>query len=171
MIYIVRHGKTSWNNLGKRQGHANIPLNEEGLRQAYAVKEKLKDIKFDYVFSSPLDRALTTAKIITDKDIIVDDRLIERNNGKLEGLVKKEIAKLKRRKDYSDDNYNVESNIKMQERADSFIKELLENYKNKDILIVSHAGIIINLRCALDGVPDSILDYYIDNCEIYTYKN
>lgn len=85
MIYIVRHGQTDWNVEGKYQGRIDIELNVNGINQAKQISEKLKDIKFDKIFSSPLKRALQTAIIISGGDIIIDDRLIERSNGELEG--------------------------------------------------------------------------------------
>ena len=91
MIYIVRHGKTDWNKEGRYQGHIDIELNSTGEEQAQKLYEKLKDIKFDKVFSSPLKRAYKTAQIITNQKITKDMRLIERYNGELEGKLKTEI--------------------------------------------------------------------------------
>ena len=91
MIYIVRHGQTDWNKLGKIQGHTDIELNDLGEKQALSIKEKLKDVKFDKVFSSPLKRAFKTAQIIYDGEIVSDNRLKERYNGELEGKTKSEI--------------------------------------------------------------------------------
>ena len=76
MIYVVRHGQTDWNLEGRFQGRIDIPLNEKGKSQAKKTKEKLEGIKFDKVFSSPLKRALETAKNITDETIDIDDRII-----------------------------------------------------------------------------------------------
>ena len=171
MLYIVRHGQTDWNTLHKRQGHTNIPLNETGIKEASKLKEELKDIKFDYVISSPLDRALETAKIISGKDPIIDERLIERNNGKLEGLTGDEIAKLKEQDNYSDELYEAETISDLQKRAEDFLKDILDKYPHKDILIVTHAGLIINMRCYLDGEPDDIGKYALGNCEVYKYRN
>ena len=42
-IYTVRHGQTEWNKKGLYQGKTDVPLNEEGKKQAMIVKEKLKD--------------------------------------------------------------------------------------------------------------------------------
>ena len=78
MIYIVRHGETDWNVLGKLQGSKDIPLNEKGIEQAKELREILKDVKFDIVFASPLQRTLKTAEIICDNEIIKDERIIER---------------------------------------------------------------------------------------------
>lgn len=171
MLYIVRHGQTNWNTLNKRQGHTNIPLNETGIKQAKKLKDELKNIKFDYVISSPLDRAIQTAKIISGKDPLIDERLIERNNGKLEGLTGDEIAKVQKQENYSDELYEVETISDLQKRAEDFIKEILAKYPGKDILIVTHVGLIMNIRCYLDGEPDDISNYVLGNCEVYKYKN
>ena len=48
-IYTVRHGQTEWNKKGFYQGKTDIPLNEEGKKQAILVKEKLKDKKIDLI--------------------------------------------------------------------------------------------------------------------------
>ena len=93
MLYIVRHGETDWNREHRIQGHIDIPLNDQGKLDAANAKEKLKDVKFDVVFSSPLSRAIETAKIITDNEIIIDHRLIERYNGELEGCNDWDILK------------------------------------------------------------------------------
>ena len=61
MIYIIRHGKTELNRAKALQGRSDHPLNEEGILQAKEAAEKLRDVSFDYVFSSPLIRALQTA--------------------------------------------------------------------------------------------------------------
>ena len=171
MLYIVRHGQTDWNILKKRQGHTNIPLNETGIKEASKLKEELKDIKFDYVISSPLDRALETAKIISGKNPIIDERLIERNNGKLEGLTGDEINRLQEQDNYSDELYEVETICDLQKRAEDFLKDILDKYPHKAILIVTHVGIIINMRCYLDGEVDDIGKYVLGNCEVYKYKN
>ncbi len=171
MLYIVRHGQTDWNVLGKRQGHVDNPLNETGIKQAKELQLLLKDISFDKVFSSPLKRAIDTAKIITNKKIIVDERLIERNNGKLEGLTKEQIKKIKDSGNYDDKSYGVETPEEMQNRAERFLKEILEKYPNQDILVVTHCGLIINMRCYLDGVPNDLNSYMVDNCEVYKYSN
>ena len=172
MIYIVRHGETDWNKEGKTQGHTNIPLNDNGIKQALEVKEKLKDVSFDKVFCSPLDRTISTAKIITDHEIILDDRLIERNNGIFEGKNKKENDLFRKSvENYNDEDYGVEPVEKLQERANNFLEEILPKYKNKNILIVTHGGLIINLRVYLEGPVDDFRKYMLGNCEVFMYNN
>ena len=58
IIYIARHGQTDWNKERKMQGHSDIPLNEEGEKQAIELNERLKDIHFDKIFSSDFLRSV-----------------------------------------------------------------------------------------------------------------
>ena len=63
-LYVVRHGPTDLNKEKRIQGRKGLPLNETGIEQANIAKDLLKDIVFDFVYSSPLERAVQTAKII-----------------------------------------------------------------------------------------------------------
>lgn len=171
MIYIVRHGQTDYNVEGRYGGRIDTPLNEEGRKQAYIIKESLKDIKFNLVYSSPLVRAYETASIITDSKIIQDDRLIERDNGDLEGKLKSEIKEII---DFNDPNtkYNIENIIDFRNRIYDFFNEITK-YKDKNILIVTHAGVGIYARCYFEGEPtdNDYSKYKIKNCEVIKYIN
>lgn len=68
-ICLVRHGETDWNKVGKIQGHTDIELNENGIRQAYACAEYLNNAPFELIITSPLKRAKQTAEIIAEKRI------------------------------------------------------------------------------------------------------
>ena len=89
MYYIVRHGQTEGNKLKTLQGRSNRPLNELGMEQAKTLGEYFADegIRFDRVYSSPLERAKQTARLAAgdDAEIIVDDRIIEIDYGPYEG--------------------------------------------------------------------------------------
>ena len=86
MIYIIRHGKTEMNKANVLQGRSNHPLNDEGILQAKTAADRLKDIHFDHVFSSPLTRAVQTAEIIAPhRTPIIEERLIEMDYGPYEG--------------------------------------------------------------------------------------
>ena len=54
MFYILRHGRTDWNEEHRLQGEVDIPLNEAGRQMAYDAAEKYKDIDFDICYCSPL---------------------------------------------------------------------------------------------------------------------
>ena len=95
-IYFIRHGQTNENSLGIRQGsEIDSELNELGQQQAkktgkYLKKYRTKSINFDCIISSPMKRAIETAKIIGKeikypKKIEVFDELIELGRGKMSG--------------------------------------------------------------------------------------
>ena len=87
-IYLMRHGETEWNKIGKLQGQVDTPLAKEGILQAQKTSEGMKEIPFDCIFSSPLKRAYMTAQIIRgDREIplIRDNRLKEMSFGIYEG--------------------------------------------------------------------------------------
>ena len=56
-IYITRHSKTIWNQEKRLQGRNDSPLTQEGIENAYALKDYISDISFDKVYTSPILRA------------------------------------------------------------------------------------------------------------------
>ena len=64
LVYWMRHGETDWNRQRRIQGCTDIPLNDEGRRQARLAARALKDVRFDAAFCSPLSRARETAQIV-----------------------------------------------------------------------------------------------------------
>ena len=172
MIYIVRHGQTDWNVLGKIQGITNIPLNDKGREQAEEVKVQLQDVHFDAVFTSPLDRALDTASIIApNAHVIIDDRLLERSYGGVEGSLKIALPAL--RKLNSDQALGIESIKSVRERIDEFCTEIEEKYQNKNVLVVTHAAVIAFARVYFEGEPKDhdYIGLVPDNCEVLKYNN
>ena len=63
-FYLVRHGETLFNQLGRMQGSCDSPLTERGIAQAYETADQLKEIWFDHIYTSPSERAWNTANII-----------------------------------------------------------------------------------------------------------
>ena len=86
-LYIFRHTETEWNVAKRMQGRGDSPLTERGVQMAEELGEKLKEYKFDRVYSSPMQRAQTTARIALGDgcDVIVDGRLAEMDFGDLDG--------------------------------------------------------------------------------------
>ena len=78
-LYLLRHGRTRWNEEGKLQGRTDVPLNEEGRAGALRAREELRNVPFSAVFSSPLSRARETAEIIAagKAAVTTDERLLE----------------------------------------------------------------------------------------------
>lgn len=92
-VYVMRHGVTDWNEKKLLQGNSNTSLNEAGREMARKSAEGMKDIKIDYIFSSPLNRAYETARIINEGrglEIVKDDRLMEVGFGDDEGVAPEE---------------------------------------------------------------------------------
>ena len=87
VLYVVRHGETLKNKYGLIQGQTECDLSENGRKKALELIPIVDKLNIDVVISSPLKRAIDTARIITrDKyPINIDDRIIERNWGLCEG--------------------------------------------------------------------------------------
>lgn len=154
-IYVLRHGQTDYNIQGKFQGRVNTSLNENGIKQAENAKEKLKKVEFDLIFCSPLNRAIQTANIVKEKQLIIDSRIIERSFGKLEG--KYSVA------DYEShiSEYNIEPMQEIFKRVYAFVDEIKEKYREKDrILIVTHECVAQVIQCYFEGVPENMLIKY-----------
>lgn len=66
-FWVVRHGESTWNVLGRYQGQADVPLSLEGRLQAAMLAERLTGQPFDAVYSSDLSRALETALIVAER--------------------------------------------------------------------------------------------------------
>lgn len=173
MIYIVRHGQTDWNLEKRYQGRIDIELNETGMQQAEKIKEKLKNIKFDKVFSSPLKRTYKTAQIICNNPIFKDERLIERYNGELQGKLKSETIDAVDFTDNNETRYGIETLPVFRKRIVDFFEDIVKDYKDKNILVVTHAGVSIYIRCYFEGEPKdgNYNNYKLKNCEVLKYEN
>lgn len=173
MIYIIRHGETKYNVEKRYAGRIDVPLNENGIIQAKETREKLKNIKFDIVISSPLQRALETAKIITKEPILKDERIIERDNGDLQGKLIKNITEIIDFNDPHEMRYNIENIIDFRKRIKDFALELQEKYHGKNVLVVTHAGVGIYLKVFFEGEPKNgdYSKYKLKNCEVLEYNN
>lgn len=88
MLYIMRHGRTDWNERNKLQGRTDIPLNAAGRKMAEEAAAVYKNVPLDVCYCSPLARARQTAEIFLKNrniPIITDDRLVEMSFGIYEG--------------------------------------------------------------------------------------
>ena len=160
-IYLIRHGETTWNRIGRLQGQANSPLTLHGTRQAEAVGHALRRLVNggDFQFwSSPLPRTRQTAAIICDviehdyETITFDDRLMEITLGDRDGYAGwrelardfPEEAEIRRKDPWNFSHPNGESSKMVQDR----VRPLLEHWKAKGgtHVVVSHGVAIKILR-------------------------
>lgn len=178
-LYIVRHGQTNLNAEHRAQGRKNgEPLNEVGVQQAKELKKKFDEEKliFDYIYSSPQERAIQTAKISTGRDdIIVDERLNVYDLGSADGMLMSDIKITGTVPDMS--IYTGVENLEdYKKRIYSFINELIDKYGDSDvnILIVGHKDSTGMLSAYFEGFKvETIYDDYLklasSNCEYKKY--
>ena len=178
MLYVMRHGRTDWNELHKIQGRTDIPLNEEGRRMALEAREKHKDVHFDICFCSPLVRAKETADIFLEgREIPVkyDDRLIEMSFGEYEGKVYDVYVPDCPLNHFFKDPVNYNPNGKAETfdelfaRTKEFLDEVAIPLVNdgKDVLIVGHGAMNSSIVTQLKGWGlEHFWDAGIKNCEL-----
>jgi probable phosphoglycerate mutase len=91
-VYLVRHGETAWTVSGQHTGLTDLPLIPRGEQDAHRLRERLKGITFNHVFTSPLQRASRTCTLAGFGPVAtVDDELVEWNYGAYEGKTTAEI--------------------------------------------------------------------------------
>lgn len=175
MIYVARHGETDLNKDGRLQGRSGLPLNENGKMQSQKLKHQLKNIYFDYVFSSPEERTVQFAEIVTGQKVTVDDRLDVFDLGEADGLEKskfKETLLVSGIASYK----GIEDISSYIERIYSFMRELETRFKGKDcnIFISGHKCTTGCICAYFEGMPKdyNFLKLSSANGEykIYTFK-
>lgn len=173
MIYVVRHGQTNVNRDGRIQGrNGGLPLNENGFRQAEELRASLSSITFDFVFSSPQERAVQTAEIATGMRATIDSRLDVYDLGEADGMLKSEV---KLQGGIPDPHVykGVENPRRYAARVFKFMNELLEDesLQEKNILIAGHRCTTGCIGAYYNGLPDdwNILRFSSGNGEYKVY--
>ncbi|HIT21618.1 MAG TPA: histidine phosphatase family protein [Candidatus Scybalousia intestinigallinarum] len=171
-VYIARHGQVL-HNLLEQYNTNNEDLTPLGITQAEELKEKIKEYNFDIVISSPLLRALHTANIINvkKKEIIIDERLKERDCGNLSGKPLNITNREEYWNYYTNIQYGTAENIVLFfERIYEFLNELKKKDYNS-VLIVAHSGVSKAFSGYFEGIQDGkFLKRGLKNCEIKEYN-
>lgn len=143
-LSLIRHGQTDWNVEHRIQGSTDIPLNSRGRDQARDVARSLaEDDAWDVVYSSPLSRALETARIIADvlglPEPTLEPRIVERSFGEVEGLTDTERA----------DSFPVGTIVPGAEPRDALrargvaaINAIADAHPAQRVIVVSHGGLL-----------------------------
>ncbi|WP_338471482.1 histidine phosphatase family protein [Niallia sp. XMNu-256] len=169
-LYIVRHGETEWNQEGRIQGRLNSPLTEKGKRYAQLLGERLRNVEFAEVITSPSERTLETTEIILQgRDLLYqkDGTIMEMDMGPWQGLTKTEIVEK-----FPDDydcfmlrpnlyqNEGAETFIEMYKRAENFLDTVKKREVTGNLLVVSHGLFIKSLFLVIKGIP--IKDFWTE---------
>ncbi len=91
-LWLIRHGETEWSRSGAHTSRTDLPLTPEGEQRAAALAKILKGCEFARVLSSPMKRALDTARLAGFSPAITDD-LREWDYGDYEGRTTPDIQK------------------------------------------------------------------------------
>lgn len=175
-IYVVRHGQTDYNINGLFQGRKDIPLNSVGIKQAEETAQKFKNIPVDIILVSPLTRAKETSKYIskvTGVKPIIEQDLIERNFGDMEGKPNREDCNIKMLLDY-EKNYNicnVEPIQSLFKRVSDCLDKIIDKYMGKNVVLVTHGGVAQAIDIYFHGFPESkdLQSIALKNCEVREY--
>ena len=177
-LYLVRHGKSQYNAVKRYTGSTDVPLSEEGVKQARETALLLKDIWFDVIVSSPLVRAKTTAETIAEYHpgvpIVFNENLRERFFGDLEG------------KEYTDRSYidficlpenvdkapdNGEPIAEFDRRVKKALGEIHAEYHDKTVLVVAHGMVSRMINRTINNIPFGEANkFLLANCEYIKYE-
>ncbi len=164
-LFIVRHGETTFNSVGKIQGQSDSPLTPLGLRQAEHIAERLAEAgSFNAVYSSDLSRASITADAIARRlclTVNLTQLLRERSFGVLQGLNQAEIDARYPCEQYEwrRDPANMappggENRQQVINRCAEFIQQILSSHNDGDkIIAVGHGGSVRGLLISGLGLP------------------
>ncbi len=168
-FYIVRHGEAEGNKEGIILGPLDLPLTPNGIAQAEALAETLKDIHFDAAFSSVLQRAMQTANIFAKRlhlAVIPAHDLKERFVGCFQGRGLREVQSELKNKIVGFEELNnkekldyrfaadIESGNQAAQRLISFLINTTAGNQGKCFLVVTHTAIIGNFLVHL-----GLIDY------------
>lgn len=164
--YLVRHGETEWNRIGKIQGHSDVPLSEHGRRQVAMLAMRLAGCRFSTVYASDLSRARESAQaIIKDGEASVetDSDLREFFYGEWEGLTLEEVEArdptvFAKQMEMGNRKFSApggEDTTELLHRVRRFYTSAVNHHDAADnLLIVSHAGSIRALLVCMLGLTD-----------------
>jgi len=183
-VILIRHGETDWNTKQIFRGRKDIPLNEVGLVQAKAVGVSLSDIQIDAVYSSPLGRALETAKVLAESrslEVELEEGFIDIDFGKWQGITHEKV------KEEYESLYEMwlknpqmvtfpggESLKDVRKRSIEALEKVINKHTGKMLAIVSHRVLNKVLLCSVLGLELSHF-WHIkqDTCAInrFEYKD
>jgi probable phosphoglycerate mutase len=183
MIIFLRHGQAENNTkrilAGRTEG---VPLTKIGIEQAEQIGKYLKPIDISAIYSSPIERANNTAKIVAESNSIdykLDERLTELDMGKFTRMPYDEIFAKHGNvflKFYSNDpiisKYNVETFPHVQKRVMDMLDYTIKKHDQENVLLVTHMDPIKSVIAkVMDLKPSSLFELIIANCSLTIIKH
>ena len=171
-LLLVRHGETDWNRDRRWQGHADLPLNDDGRRQAHALADELADEPLDAIYSSDLARAYDTARVVAERKglgVVVDPDLREIDIGAWEGLTSDEVeaqwpGDLARwRAGEAALGRGGETHDELRERILRAAGRIAAAHPGERVLVVSHGGALRALALHARAIEQ---EHRLENCGV-----
>lgn len=186
--FFLRHGRSIPNEKGficstlTNGEKAENSLTPEGMKQIFQTGELLSNIvkiPKTYIFSSPFSRTLHSALILKQVlglphyKLTTNEKLIERNFGNFELQTSSNYDKVWNLDLEGKIFEGVESPITVSVRINKFIDDCESNYKDKDIIVVTHGDVIMIARTYFLGLsPFKHRDFpYVDNAQFLCFDN
>ena len=180
-VILIRHGETDWNKEQIFRGRIDVALNEVGVAQARTVQATLKDVQINAIYSSPLSRALETARVVGKSrncEVKIEEGFIDIDFGKWQGLshqkVKeeyKELYEMWLNKPQMVTFPEGEGLEEVQRRSMKALEKVIEKHPEETLAIVSHRVLNKVLLCTVLGLDLSHF-WYIkqDTCAINAFE-
>ena len=183
MIIFLRHGQAENNTkrilAGRTEG---VPLTKIGIEQAEQIGKYLKPIDISAIYSSPIERANNTAKIVAESNSIdykLDERLTELDMGKFTRMPYDEIFAKHGNvflKFYSNDpiisEYNVETFPHVQKRVMDMLDYIIKKHDQQNVILVTHMDPIKSVIAkVMDLKPLALFELIIANCSLTIIKH
>ena len=177
-LILVRHGETEWNRVGRWQGHADIPLSDEGRSQAQRLGERLRreGQRFDHLYASDLHRAFDTATMIGAALQLPVHPLIELREmhvGAWSGMTSAEVRERHpdqwecyARGEDGPRGGHGETQAEMEARVMGIVEDLVRRHPCERLLLVTHGGpvrIVLRRLRRASGISG---DMQIDNTSL-----
>jgi broad specificity phosphatase PhoE len=177
-LYLIRHGQTEANVLRQLVGSTDVPLDTIGLVQAERVAARMADVELDAILSSPLQRALTTARVIGDRLGLTPRPvagLVEFDFGQLEGRTLEHMVeahpelalRLANFDDLDVEWPGGETRRGFHARVSAAFLAILEEYSRHTVAVVAHGGVIGSFLAHLEGGQrNDFVRYAVFNCSV-----
>ena len=181
-IIFLRHGQAK-NNVEKILAGrtSGVPLTDEGISQAEYAAGLLARMDISAIYSSPIQRAEDTARIVGDAtsvDVTVDDRLTELDMGKFTGMGYDEIYKTHGNvflKFYNEEleiaHNGVETFVQVKKRVTEVVDHATKKHPDQNVVLVTHMDPIkAMLSIALNISSDRLLEMIIANGSLNVFR-